>query len=111
MITLDAIAPVEIQHDPERSPRVAAQHVHQRRPLPGRNGGERVREELLAAKAARLTVKIAGEMRLALLVKHAELRRVRLPFTRRAVEIIERVPDLVAHDVGGRGWLRADHDL
>ena len=50
-------------------------------------------------------------MGLALIVKHAELRRVRLPFTWRAVEIIERVSDLVAHDVRGRGRLGADHDL
>src|SRR5580704_1068059 len=111
MITLDAIAPVEVQHDPERSARVAAQHVHERLPLPGRNRGEGVREELLASEATWLAMEIAGEMELALIVKHAELRRVRLPFTRRAVEIIERVADLVAHHVRGRGRLRADNDL
>src|SRR5271156_4211665 len=109
--TLDAIAPVEIQHDPQRGPRVPAQHVHQGRPLPRRYRGKRVREEFLTSEAAGLAVEIAGQVRLALIVKHAELRRVRLPFTRRAVEIVERVPDLMAHHVWSRRRLRADHDL
>src|SRR5580704_18577513 len=73
-ITLDAIAPVEIQHDPQCSPCIPAQHVHQGRPLPGRDRGERVREELLAPEATRLTVEITGEMWLALIVEHAKLR-------------------------------------
>src|ERR1035438_5955426 len=79
VITLDAVAPVEIQHDPERRTCVATQHVHEGRPLPGRDGGERVREKFLASQATWLAVEIAGEMWLALIVEVAKLRRVRLP--------------------------------
>src|SRR5580700_8009772 len=91
--------------------RVSPLSVHQGRPLPRRDRGKGVREELLASEATGLAVEIAGQMRLALIVKHAELRRVRLPLTRRTVEIVERVPDLMAHHVWGGGRLRADHDL
>ncbi len=110
-ITLDAVAPVEVQHDPQRGPRVAAQHVHQGRPLPRGDRGECVREELLAPEATGLAVEVAGDMGLAVLVEQTEFGRVGLPFARRAIEIIECVPDLMAHHVRSRRRLGADDDL
>src|SRR5579875_1423390 len=78
-LTLDAITPVEVEHHVQRRPGVPAEHVHQRRPLSGGDRRERVREELLAAEPTALPVKVAGEVRLALIVEHAEFGRVRLP--------------------------------
>src|ERR1700684_1142533 len=70
---LDAVAPVEVEHHVQRRPSVAAEHVHQSRPLARGDRRERIREELLAAKATTLFVEVAGQMRLALIVKHVEL--------------------------------------
>src|ERR1022692_2422853 len=50
-------------------------------------------------------MEVADHVRQAPLVEGDEFRRVRLPLLVRAVEGIESVPDLVAHDV--RAWRRA----
>src|SRR6476646_10157410 len=73
---LDAIALIEVEHDPKRDPGVTAQHVNQRGPLCGRDRGERVRKELLAAEAAALTVKLTRDIWLALIIDEPELGRV-----------------------------------
>src|SRR6516162_7669266 len=109
--TLDAVADVEVEHHVQRRPGVAAEHFHQGRPLPGGNRGERVREEFPAAEEPRLPVKRAHHVRQALLVESLELRGVRLPLIVNAVDVIQRVPDLMAHDVWRRRRPGADYDL
>jgi hypothetical protein len=47
-------------------------------------------------------VEIADDVWLAQIIDGFELRRVRLPLSGRRVQVIERVPDFVAHDVGRR---------
>jgi hypothetical protein len=48
-------------------------------------------------------VEIADDVWLAMIVDGLELRGVRLPLSGRGVQVVQRVPDLVAHDVrGGR---------
>src|SRR6202020_3380645 len=95
----------------KRVPRVAAQHIDKRRPLRRGNRGERIREELLTPESAALAMKVTCYVWLTLIIDPPELGRVGLPFSRRAVQIVERVPDLVAHHVRGRRRTGADHDL
>src|SRR5580700_531324 len=77
--TLDAVANVEVKHHVQRRSRVAAEHFHQGRPLPGRDRRERVGEELPAAKQPWLAVESAHHVRQALVVQRMELFGVRLP--------------------------------
>ena len=84
---------------------------HERRPLPGGNRRKSIGKELLAAQAAALPVEVAGQMGLALIVEHPELSRVRLPASGRRVDVVQGVPDLVAHHVRGGRRPRAHHDL
>src|SRR5256885_9833833 len=108
---LDPVSAVEEQHYVERRSGVAPEHVDERRPLPRGDRGERVREELVAADVALLPVELARQMRPALLEQRPELRAVGLPpLARRAVDVVERVPDLVHHHVGRRRGPVADHD-
>ncbi len=101
---LDPVAHIEVQHDIQGDPCVAAQHVHERGPLPGRDRRERVREELTPAQRPVLPVEVAHQAGQAAAVQRAELLRVRLPYAARSVEVIEGMADLVAHHVrGGRG--------
>src|SRR6185437_4341041 len=98
----DAVAHVEIEHHVQRRPGVSAEHIDESGPLPGSDGRERVGEELSAAENPSLPVQVADQMRLAALIQSAEIVRVRLPVPRIPVDIIQRVPDLVAHHVRRR---------
>src|SRR5215467_4106348 len=108
---LDPVAHIEVQHDIKCGPCVATEHVDERGSLAGGDGRERIREELTAAQCPVLPVEVARQARLAPLVERTELVRVRLPLAAGPIEVIEGVPDLVAHHVRRGGGPRADDDL
>src|ERR1700761_5543570 len=86
---LDAITPVEVQHDPERDPGVTAQHVDQCGPLRRGDRGKRIRKELLAAETAALAVEVTRDIWLTLIIDEPELSRVRLPFSCGTVQVVQ----------------------
>src|ERR1700722_4088918 len=51
---------------------------------------------------AALPVKVADHVGQAVLIQVEELLRIRLPAASRAINVVERVPDLVTHPIGGR---------
>src|ERR1700757_2765155 len=110
-IHLDAITPIEVEHHPQCNTGVTAQHVDERGPLRRRDRCECVGEELLAAETASLAVKVTCDIWLTLIINEPELGRVRLPLSRRAVQVVERVTDLMAHHVWRGRRAGAHHDL
>src|SRR5215472_48373 len=95
----DAIAQVEIEHHVQRCPGIAAEHIDQRWPLPGSDRSERICEEFPAAQDTSLPVQVAHHMGQALIIKSDERLGVGLPVPGEPVDVIERVPDLMAHHV------------
>src|SRR5262249_60820510 len=80
-------------------------------PLAGGDRSERIREELTADQRPLLPVEVTHQSHQAAPVEPAEIIGVRLPHATGPVQVIEGMPDLMAHHIRGRGGPRANDDL